>query len=161
MGGGDVPLQDIGRSASGKSRYAMHFQGCAGGLQCGTGRHGAIAHLIDKYRNTNYRSGRGSAMSRKAKKIKEREAGPDEIGSDPRQVGPGSAGQSGDTQGLPNLGEAAPESVEELVEDDQVYEAEVIEGVEEAGDHPEQPVPSHEDRRPAHDSELPPDPEWK
>jgi hypothetical protein len=36
-----------------------------------------------------------------------------------------------------------------------------VEGVEDAGDHPERPVQSHEDRRPAHESELPPDPDWK
>lgn len=100
-------------------------------------------------------------MSRRAHERKEREAKLDELGTDPGQVGPGSAGQSGDTEGLPEGSEAAPESVEELAEDEQAYEAEVVEGVEEAGDHPERPVRSHEDRRPAHESELPPDPDWK
>jgi hypothetical protein len=100
-------------------------------------------------------------MSRKTGKRSEQDAGLDELGSDPGQVGPESGGQSGDAQGLPGSGEAAMESVEELVEDDQSYEADVIEGVEEAGDHPERPVRSHEDRRPARESELPPDPDWK
>ncbi len=49
-------------------------------------------------------------------------------------LGPGSAGQSGDTQGLSDVAEAGPESVEELVEEGQAYEGEVISGVEEAAD---------------------------
>jgi len=85
----------------------------------------------------------------------------DELGTDPGQVGPGSAGQSGDTQGLAEDSEAAPESVEELAEDEQTFEAGVVEGVEDAGDHPERPVRSHEDPRPVNENELPPDPDWK
>lgn len=48
--------------------------------------------------------------------------------------GPGSAGQSGDTQGLPDVAEAGPESVMELLEEGQFYEAEVLLGVETAVD---------------------------
>jgi hypothetical protein len=51
-----------------------------------------------------------------------------------RGTGPGSAGQSGDTQGLSDLEEAGSESVEELVEEGQSFEAEVIGGVENAPD---------------------------
>ena len=46
----------------------------------------------------------------------------------------GSAGQSGDTQGLSGVAEAGPESVEELVEEGQSFEAEVISGIENAPD---------------------------
>jgi hypothetical protein len=49
-------------------------------------------------------------------------------------LGPGSAGQSGDTQGLSDVAEAGPESVLELVEEGQYFEAEVISGVENAPD---------------------------
>lgn len=49
-------------------------------------------------------------------------------------LGPGSAGQSGDTQGLSDVAEAGPESVEELVEEGQSFEADVTEGVEDAPD---------------------------
>ena len=49
-------------------------------------------------------------------------------------TGAGSAGQSGDEQGLSDLAEAGPESVEELVQEGQSYEAEVISGVEGAPD---------------------------
>ena len=48
--------------------------------------------------------------------------------------GTGSAGQSGDTQGLSDLAEAGPESVEELAEEGQSFEAEAISGVEDAAD---------------------------
>jgi hypothetical protein len=100
-------------------------------------------------------------MSGKANERRNREAKLDELGSDPGQVGPESAGQSGDTQGLSGESESADESVEQLAEDDQTYEAEVVEGVEDAGDHPERPVRSHEDRRPAPGNQIPPDPDWK
>lgn len=56
-------------------------------------------------------------------------------------TGPDSAGQSGDTQGLSSIAEAADESVEELADSGQDYEADVIVGVEDAGDHPEKEVP--------------------
>jgi hypothetical protein len=51
-----------------------------------------------------------------------------------RGTGPDSAGQSGDTQGLPENAEADSESVEELLEEGQSFEAEVISGVEDAPD---------------------------
>jgi hypothetical protein len=70
----------------------------------------------------------------------------DELGDDPGQVGPDSGGQSGDTQGLSEIADAAAESVEELADTGQAYEAEVIEGVEDAADHPEKPVHTHEDQ---------------
>jgi hypothetical protein len=49
-------------------------------------------------------------------------------------TGPGSAGQSGDTQGLSEAAEADSESVLELVEEGQSFEAEVISAVEDAPD---------------------------
>jgi len=45
-----------------------------------------------------------------------------------------SAGQSGDTQGLSDVAEAGGESVQELPEEGQVFEAEAIGGVEDAPD---------------------------
>jgi hypothetical protein len=45
-----------------------------------------------------------------------------------------SGGQSGDTQGLPDVAEAGSESVEELIEEGQSFEAAVIGGVEDAPD---------------------------
>jgi hypothetical protein len=80
----------------------------------------------------------------------------DELGNDPGQVGPDSAGQSGDTQDLSSIADAADESVEELADGDQALEAGIVEGVEDAADHPERPVHTHvEYGRP---DDLPPRP---
>jgi len=49
-------------------------------------------------------------------------------------LGPSSAGQSGDTQGLPDVAEGSSESVVELVEEGQTLEAELLLGLEEAPD---------------------------
>lgn len=48
------------------------------------------------------------------------------------ELGPDSAGQSGDLQQLSDLADAGPESVEELVEEGNASEAAAIEGVEDA-----------------------------
>jgi hypothetical protein len=56
------------------------------------------------------------------------------VSAKPKGIGPGSAGQSGDDQGLSDVAEADSESVEELVEEGQSFEAEAISGVEDAPD---------------------------
>ena len=48
--------------------------------------------------------------------------------------GPGSAGQSGDTQQISGRAQADSESVEELIEEGNAYEAGIIDGVENAMD---------------------------
>jgi len=47
------------------------------------------------------------------------------------ELGPDSAGQSGDIQQLPDAAEADSESVEELVEEGNAFEADAVQGVEE------------------------------
>jgi hypothetical protein len=88
------------------------------------------------------------------RKSRDNEAQLDELGSDPGQVGPDSAGQSGDAQGLSQIADAAGESVEELADTDQAYEAEAVGGSEDAADHPERPVRSSEDH--ARSDDVPP-----
>jgi hypothetical protein len=56
------------------------------------------------------------------------------ISARPTGTAPGSAGQSGDTQGLPDRPQADSESVEELAEEGQSFEAEAIAGIEDAPD---------------------------
>jgi hypothetical protein len=90
------------------------------------------------------------------RRSQDNEAQLDELGSDPGQVGPDSAGQSGDTQGLSQEADAAEESVEELADTDQAFEAGIAEGVEEAEDHPGRPVHTHEDQGKTED--IPPKP---
>lgn len=48
------------------------------------------------------------------------------------ELGPDSAGQSGDMQGLSDIPDADSESVEELLEEGNAFEADVVHGVEEA-----------------------------
>jgi len=78
--------------------------------------------------------------------VRKDEAQIDELGSDSGQVGSDSAGQSGDAQGLSQVAEVDEESVGELAETDQAYEAGTVEGLEDAGDHPERPVRTREDK---------------
>jgi hypothetical protein len=51
-----------------------------------------------------------------------------------RGLGPEAGGQAGDTEGLSRDEISGPESVEELLEEGQAYEAGVISGVEDAPD---------------------------
>jgi hypothetical protein len=53
-----------------------------------------------------------------------------------------SGGQSGDLQGLSNIAGANSESVDELLEEGNAFEADVVKGVEDAGDEGE--VRTHE-----------------
>lgn len=69
----------------------------------------------------------------------------DELGDDPGQVGPDSAGQSGDTQQLSSIADATEDSVEDLEEAGQDTEALIVDGIEDAADHPERPVHTHLD----------------
>jgi len=50
------------------------------------------------------------------------------------ETGANSAGQSGDTQQIPNEPTADSESVEELAEEGNAFEADAVEGVEQAKD---------------------------
>jgi hypothetical protein len=59
-------------------------------------------------------------------------------------LGPDSAGQSGDNEELSDIAEADSESVDELTEEGQSFEAEVISGVEDAPDADEGEVHTHE-----------------
>src|SRR5215467_2676915 len=71
------------------------------------------------------------------------EAARDDLGSDPRQVGPESAGQSGDPQRLSTIEDADNESTDELADTDQALEAGRVEGSRIAAEHPERPVHTH------------------
>jgi hypothetical protein len=50
------------------------------------------------------------------------------------ELGPDSAGQSGDLQGLSDVADADSESVKELIEQGNAFEAEAVDGVENAKD---------------------------
>ena len=67
--------------------------------------------------------------------------------------GPGSGGQSGDTQGLSEDEEATSESVLELVEEGQAFEAGIVAGIENAPDADAGPVRTREVR----EDDVPPE----
>ena len=50
------------------------------------------------------------------------------------ELGPNSAGQSGDLQGISDVADADSESVKELVEQGNAFEADAVDGVENAQD---------------------------
>jgi hypothetical protein len=58
------------------------------------------------------------------------------------------AGQAGDLEGLSAVEDADSESVQELAEEGQDYEAEIIEGVERAENEPEKPMRVRRDEEP-------------
>jgi hypothetical protein len=64
--------------------------------------------------------------------------------ADRKGLGPAAAGQAGDLEGLSSVADADSESVEELIEEGQAFEAEVVSGVERASDAEEQEVPVDE-----------------
>jgi hypothetical protein len=63
---------------------------------------------------------------------------------EPQGLGARSGGQSGDLQGLSNIASAGSESVDELLEEGNAFEAEVVKGVQDARDADEGEVQTHE-----------------
>jgi hypothetical protein len=92
--------------------------------------------------------GRKTRPTRKRKSRKKRIAGSessaDVVAYKTRGLGANSAGQSGDTQGLPGTAVGDSESVEELLEEGQTFEAEILEGVENARDADKSEVKTRE-----------------
>ena len=68
----------------------------------------------------------------------------DRVVFEPRGLGTATGGQSGDLQGLSGRGGADSESVGELLEEGNAFEAEVVKGVEDAGEADEGEVVTHE-----------------
>jgi hypothetical protein len=68
----------------------------------------------------------------------------DTVAFEPKGLGARSGGQSGDLQGLTNREGADSESVGELLEEGNAFEAEVVKGVEDVPDADEGEVRTHE-----------------
>jgi len=95
----------------------------------------------------------GTKKTKKKKTLKSTRRGPGTKGSpsegelvsfETRGRGARSAGQSGDTQGLSAVPDVDSESVEELLEEGQSFEAEVVDGIENAPDADEGEVRTKE-----------------
>jgi len=67
-----------------------------------------------------------------------------EVAFPPERRGPHSGEQSGDLQGLSGIEAADSESVDELIEEGNAFEADVVSGVESAGDADGKEVRTHE-----------------
>ena len=68
----------------------------------------------------------------------------DTVAFAPEGLAASSGGQSGDLQGLSNIAGANSESVDELLEEGNAFEADVVKGVQDAGDADEGEVHTHE-----------------
>lgn len=80
----------------------------------------------------------------KKKHVRGRSETIDHVVFEPKGLGARSGGQSGDVQGLSGIERAGSESVEELVEEGNAFEAEVVKGIEDASYADEQEVTTHE-----------------
>jgi hypothetical protein len=82
--------------------------------------------------------------ARRTKKVPGKSENIGSVVFEPKGLGARSAGQSGDLQGLSGIAGAGSESVEELLEEGNAFEAELVKGVEDAGDADEAEVITHE-----------------
>ena len=91
---------------------------------------------------------RKKAVRKTARAAKKRVRGKsqtvDNVAYEPEGLSARSGGQSGDLQGLSNRAGANSESVDELLEEGNAFEAEVVKGVQDAGDADEGEVHTHE-----------------
>jgi hypothetical protein len=78
------------------------------------------------------------------KRVRGKSENIDTVAFEPAGLGARSGGQSGDLQGLSDREGANSESVDELLEEGNAYEAEVVKGVEDAGNADEREVRTHE-----------------
>jgi hypothetical protein len=95
------------------------------------------------------KAGSKKASSRKKKVLKKKRVrgkseNVDRLVFEPQGLGARSAGQSGDLQGLSGIAGADSESVEELLEEGNAFEAEIVKGVQDAAVADETEVISHE-----------------
>jgi hypothetical protein len=90
------------------------------------------------------RTASAKKASAKKKSVRGKREIVDRVAFEPRGLGAGIAGQSGDLQGLSGREDADSESVGELLEEGNAFEAEVVKGVEDAGDADEREVVTHE-----------------
>lgn len=89
-----------------------------------------------------------AAPAKKASKRKRRARGKRlnvaSVTFEPRGLGANSGGQSGDLQGLSNFASADSESVDELLEEGNAFEAEVVQGVQNVPDADQGEIRTHE-----------------
>jgi hypothetical protein len=82
--------------------------------------------------------------ARKKHRVRGKGESADTVVFEPMGLGARSGGQSGDLQGLSNLAGADSESVDELLEEGNAFEAEVVKGVQDVPDADEGEIRTHE-----------------
>ena len=87
---------------------------------------------------------RAKTVSTPPKRVREKSQNVDTVALPPERPKPRSGRQSGDLQGLSTVEGADSESVDELIEEGNAFEADVVSGVENAGDAAEGEVRTHE-----------------
>jgi hypothetical protein len=86
----------------------------------------------------------GETAAALKKQVREKSQSVDTVAFALEGLGPQSGEQSGDLQGLSNVEGADSESVDELLEEGNAFEADVVKGVEDAGEADEEEVRTHE-----------------
>jgi hypothetical protein len=86
----------------------------------------------------------GKAVRALKKHARKKDQSVDAVALPPERRRSRSSGQSGDLQGLSNVESADSESVEELIEEGNAFEADVVTGVEDAGNADGKEVRTHE-----------------
>jgi hypothetical protein len=83
-------------------------------------------------------------VSARKKQVREKSQSVDTVAFSPEGPVARSGGQSGDLQGLSSVEGADSESVDELLQEGNAFEADVVTGVEDAGNTDEKEVRTHE-----------------
>jgi hypothetical protein len=86
----------------------------------------------------------GKVAGAPKKQVRGKSQSVDTVAFAPEELGGRSRKQSGDLQGLSNVQGADSESVDELLEEGNAFEADAVKGVEDAGDADEGEVRTHE-----------------
>jgi len=85
-----------------------------------------------------------AANARKPVRTRGKQENIESVTFEPAGLGARSGGQSGDLQGLTNRAGADSESVDELLEEGNAFEAEVVKGIEDVPDADEGEIRTHE-----------------
>jgi hypothetical protein len=86
----------------------------------------------------------GKIKRAKKKRVRGKSQTVDTVAYEPEGLSARSGGQSGDLQGLSNRAGANSESVDELLEEGNAFEAEIVKGVQDADNADEGEVHTHE-----------------
>jgi hypothetical protein len=129
------------RKASAPRKPGRHKRAAAGKAPSRKARRRAPGPKKAAGRKAPKRKSKRAAVSRRARGRADSDV---TMATSIRGLGPETGGQSGDTEGLSRAGFADSESVEELLEEGQAFEAGIVSGVENASDPDQSEVRTRE-----------------